>query len=125
MQKVVTWELINVFCYIEDTKRERGRNFTASEKESLIDVISNFKHIIENKKTDARNIKLKEDAWDAVTLQWNSVSVSGERTKEQLKMLYNAMKKKAKKNAAEDKVSVHQMPSLLLHQLVSILERSL
>lgn len=89
-----------------EVKRERGKNYSEIEKENLIEIASEFKHIIENKKTDNVSVKQKEDAWETIAAKWNSISLSGPRKKDQLKMLYSTMKKQAKKRAAEDKVCV-------------------
>jgi len=44
-------------------KEKRGANFTKAEIDSLINITLKYKHIIENKKTDA-TWKDKNEAWE-------------------------------------------------------------
>lgn len=85
-------------------KRKRARNFTEEEKSTLLDIIKSFSHIVENKKTDNTTVLEKKKAWEEILLKYNCVASSGERTINQIIALYDELKRKARKNLAEDKV---------------------
>lgn len=87
------------------SQRERCKNFLEEEKEILLNLVENHKHIIENKKTDAVWANQKRDTWEKIAIKFNSISKTGERNGTQLKLLYEGMKKKARQNIAADKVS--------------------
>lgn len=89
-------------------KRERGRNYTEMEKINLLDVMSNFMHIIENKKTDDNNARLKKETWDLIANKYNAIQQTGLRSGGQLKLLYENIKQKTKKDYANDKVSLNR-----------------
>lgn len=91
-----------------EKKRERGKNYTEQEKESLLEIIREYHHVIENKQTDGTTIKLKNDAWEVVTKQFNAMAQTGNRSSSQLRLLYDCMKKKAKKEKANEKVQVYK-----------------
>ncbi|CAG4969515.1 unnamed protein product [Colias eurytheme] len=83
-------------------KRERGANYTAEEKTMFADIVTQFKHIIEDKRTGGMFIQRKKDAWKAITDKYNSNCYTGRREMDQLKALYdNIMKQKARKNIGE------------------------
>ncbi|KAJ8964286.1 hypothetical protein NQ317_003628 [Molorchus minor] len=62
------------------------------------------KEVIENKATSANAIKRKVKAWDDVCNEFNS-SGEGIRTVKQLKILYDNMKRRARKELATENVS--------------------
>lgn len=47
-------------------KRKRSPNFTATERNLLVDLAVKYQKVIENKITDAVNNKQKEEAWKAI-----------------------------------------------------------
>lgn len=53
-------------------KRLRAPNITEEEKAIILYCISKEKHIVECKKTDKFNNKEKNDAWERITLSFNS-----------------------------------------------------
>lgn len=67
-------------------------------------MIDQYFNIIENKKTDGYTLQEKKDAWQSVCDSFNSVTTNSIRTVEQIKTAYNNIKRKIKKNAADDKV---------------------
>ncbi|KAK5648109.1 hypothetical protein RI129_003001 [Pyrocoelia pectoralis] len=83
---------------MEDVKR--AKNFTSFDKHLLTDIASRYVQVI---KTDATNVKMKKDAWEEVASKFNASNQSGKRTAKQLHALYDGMKKKARKNIADDK----------------------
>ncbi|KAJ8911556.1 hypothetical protein NQ315_007937 [Exocentrus adspersus] len=96
---------------METEKKEnvkRARNFTDFDKNLLFEIVQKYMNIIENKKTDATNIKIKNEIWDSVKEEFNSNCQSGNRTSKQLHALYDGMKKKARKNLHEDKKELYK-----------------
>ncbi|GLV59203.1 hypothetical protein CBL_21033 [Carabus blaptoides fortunei] len=89
-------------------KRERCRNFTEEEKETLLVLVEQFIGLIENKKTDGVTTKQKNNAWEQVAQSFNSQFKTGSRTGAQLKLLYESLKKKAKKHKADNKVEAYK-----------------
>ncbi|CAG4987463.1 unnamed protein product [Colias eurytheme] len=65
------------------------------------DIVTQFKHIIEDKRTGGMFIQRKKDAWKAITDKYNSNCYTGRREMDQLKALYDNMKQKARKNIGE------------------------
>jgi hypothetical protein len=89
----------------ENKKRKRSKNFTEREKENLIEIVSDNVKILENKKTNSVFNKMKQECWNTkIANAYNSTQTSGVRTGEQLKSLYEQMKKCAKNNKSNDKV---------------------
>lgn len=86
-------------------KRERGNNFTETEKEILLRLARKHYSIIENKKTDGRTVKKKIDAWKRIAEQFNEVFSTNQRNAIQLKNFYNNHKRKLKRDKTDDKVS--------------------
>ncbi|KAJ8718454.1 hypothetical protein PYW08_002691 [Mythimna loreyi] len=81
--------------------RKRGANYTQEEKSLLLDLVMQFKGIIECKRTGGKFIERKREAWNAVTMKYNSSCTSGPRDTDQLKSLYDNMKQKSRKDVGE------------------------
>ncbi|KAF5302058.1 hypothetical protein FQR65_LT19133 [Abscondita terminalis] len=72
-----------------------------------MNIISNFKSVVENKKTDTVTWTDKEIAWSSITKQFNAISPGNTfRSKEPLKKLYENKKKEARRSAANEKREV-------------------
>lgn len=106
LQGIVNWCLNTIITM--DKKRERGKNYTDKEKETLLEIVSDFGNVIENKQTDGASVKLKNEAWEAISELYNSTSQTGVRSASQLKLLYDSIKKKAKKDKANEKVQIYK-----------------
>lgn len=77
---------------------KRSPNFTESEKEIFLTVLlPKYKEVIENKKTDALTNSEKAAAWLSLTLDFNTISTVYKRTENNLKNLWDTLKKNAKK----------------------------
>ncbi|KAK4887492.1 hypothetical protein RN001_003763 [Aquatica leii] len=63
--------------------------------------VASHPHIIENKKTDAVNSKQKRDAWDDITIKFNSQCSNKSRTLKSLKIKYEGIKRDLKKKDAQ------------------------
>ncbi|CAH0562820.1 unnamed protein product [Brassicogethes aeneus] len=88
---------------MESEKRKRGANFTQTERRHLLTVVNRYKHIIENKKTDAVTWKEKESTWKKIEVEFNSTTEGIPRSDKQLKLKYEAVKKELKKNFSSHK----------------------
>ncbi|KAJ8704347.1 hypothetical protein PYW08_013071 [Mythimna loreyi] len=84
-----------------EDKKKRGSNYTPAEKDRLLELIKKYRNIIENKETNAHIILKKREASDTVCQQYNAVAVSGCRTWQQLRHLYENLKQRSKKNIAK------------------------
>lgn len=89
----------------KENVQKRSKNFTDFDKNVLFEITQQYKHVIENKRTDACNTKMKNETWELIKEKFNANCQSGKRTAKQLHALYDGMKKKARKNMLEDKVN--------------------
>ncbi|KAH1021729.1 hypothetical protein HUJ04_011213 [Dendroctonus ponderosae] len=64
--------------------------------------------IIENKKTDSTNAKLKSETWETIKEKFNASCQGEYRTAKQLHALYNGIKKKARKNLNDDRKEMYK-----------------
>jgi endo-alpha-1,4-polygalactosaminidase (GH114 family) len=87
---------------VQNTKR---RFFSQGEKLLLIEIVEQYKYVVENKKTDAVTSKQKEEAWVKIVSQFNRQSTEGIlRTTKQLHTCYLNQKRESKQKVATDKV---------------------
>lgn len=90
-------------------KRMRSTNYTTEEKATLINIITKYKNIIESKKTDKVSWKDKNDTWEIIKNEFNSIAPSGTyRATESLKKFYENMKKDTRRNAAQEKIELYK-----------------
>lgn len=85
-------------------KRMKGKNFSELEKELLIQIVFKYKNIIENKHTNSISIQKKNEAWKKICDEFNSIQTNGTREIKNLKVLYDNLKMRARKEKNEDKV---------------------
>ncbi len=78
-------------------------NYSALEKNVLLELVEERKDIIENKKNDGRMIGKKEEAWQDICKIFGSRHGVNKRTVKQLKALWKNMKGKAKKAIATER----------------------
>lgn len=57
-----------------DTKKV-ARHYTPVEKKLLVQILHNYKDIVENKKTDGATVKTKTEAWKLISEEFNSSSL--------------------------------------------------
>ena len=84
--------------------QKRSKNYTELEKIRLLEIVDEYKNIILNKKTDNGSVREKNKAWDEVAQQFNAVAQTGNRTGGQLKLLYDSIRRKVKRDIQNDKV---------------------
>ncbi|CAI6343360.1 unnamed protein product [Macrosiphum euphorbiae] len=89
---------------MEVASKKRTTNFTSSEEELLITLVKKYKSVLECLKTDAVNAKMKKNAWSKIEREFNSQSIETPRTADILKNKYINLKRKVKKQYADEKV---------------------
>ncbi|KYN19878.1 UPF0439 protein C9orf30 like protein [Trachymyrmex cornetzi] len=85
----------------DNPNKKRLPNFSTEEKMTLIEIIESKKHIIENKQTDAVNIKEKEKCWLNISREFNSRCIETNRNVTSLKSCWDNLKKRTRKHFAE------------------------
>lgn len=84
--------------------KERAPNYTNEEKITLLNIISNYKNIIECKKTDTVTWKDKEVAWVKVTEEFNAICPNLiKRTKKSIQKFYENKKKEVRKAVSNNR----------------------
>ncbi|ESO95714.1 hypothetical protein LOTGIDRAFT_116718, partial [Lottia gigantea] len=73
------------------------------EQKFLIDVVDEFKGVLESKQNDIRPIQRKEKAWKEIEANFCSMPTFFKRDHKQLKKCWNNLKMKAKKSEAMKK----------------------
>ncbi|XP_032682288.1 myb/SANT-like DNA-binding domain-containing protein 3 isoform X2 [Odontomachus brunneus] len=81
-------------------KEKRGANFTKTEIDLLIDVTLKYKHIVENKKTDATTWKDKNEAWEKISNEFNAASGNFPRSIKTIRSKYDTIKKSIRKKCS-------------------------
>lgn len=91
----------------QNERKKRSANFTHNETMLLMSLISDFKNIIENKKTDGVSVQEKNHTWKKITAAFNSVCPESRyRTMESLKKLYDNKKRDTRKEKAEERKEI-------------------
>lgn len=65
---------------MENKSRVRAPNYTSGDNLLLCDIVTKFKHIIENKQTDGANLIQKQKAWLEVAKEYNANTTGYART---------------------------------------------
>ncbi|PSN41060.1 hypothetical protein C0J52_18314 [Blattella germanica] len=86
---------------IDGSESKRCPNFINKEVELLVNLVQKYSYIIECKNTDSTTWKEKEEAWEKLSLEFNSCSGGGFRSAKNLNVKYNNIKKSSKKIADE------------------------
>lgn len=93
----------------EPQKRFRTPNYTSEEMNVLLNIIVQFKHITENKKTDAVTWREKDAVWKRIAELFNASAPSGVvRAPESLKKAYENKKKNVRKLVAAERCQVRK-----------------
>ena len=104
-----------------DHKKVRSPNFLPAEKECLVKLVTKYKNVIENKETDAVNTKAKNNCWEKITNEFNSIHGRVNRDAKSLKSLWDNLKRGTRKHYAEVKKQVHQTGKIKLMYFLYIL----
>ncbi|XP_066600770.1 myb/SANT-like DNA-binding domain-containing protein 3 [Prorops nasuta] len=86
----------------------RCSNYTIDEKLCLIRIVNKYSNKIENKQTDKVGLKEKNDTWKKVEKKWNEIAEYENKTANNLKFLWNNLKKIARKNFAKLKSETYK-----------------
>lgn len=92
--------------------KKRGTNFSNTEKDLLMEIIIQYKNIIENKRTDAVSAKEKGKCWDEIAHKFNSES-STFRDSITLKSCWENMKKRTRKFYAEERIKLYKTGKII------------
>ncbi|XP_031334894.1 myb/SANT-like DNA-binding domain-containing protein 3 [Photinus pyralis] len=92
---------------VTKNKRKRTSNFTADEKDTLFNIVYNYKHVVENKKTDAVTWREKENAWEKIASDYNSMA-SIPRPMESLRKCYMNKKKQIRQDVSNERIQLLQ-----------------
>ncbi|XP_047541824.1 uncharacterized protein LOC125074541 [Vanessa atalanta] len=85
------------------SKKTRGPNFSSNEKEILVHLVTKYKDLIENKKTDAVTTAIKNEGWKKLAEEFNCLSSFYVRNVEQLKTCWDNIKRTTRKDKAATK----------------------
>ncbi|XP_067137179.1 myb/SANT-like DNA-binding domain-containing protein 3 [Centruroides vittatus] len=88
------------------TFRKRSMNFTANEKKLLINLVKEYRSVIEDKRNDASALQKKEETWHELCSKYNSRHGVNKRSVGQLQRCWKNMKARSKITVAmemEDK----------------------
>ncbi|KAJ4432500.1 hypothetical protein ANN_21120, partial [Periplaneta americana] len=91
-----------------EKRRNGGKNFSEREKMLLLDIITEYKDVIENKTTDAVTNTLKHECWGKICHKFNAQQDSDIRNSEQLRNLYDCLKRRARKERSTEKVEIYK-----------------
>ncbi|KYN16545.1 UPF0439 protein C9orf30 like protein, partial [Trachymyrmex cornetzi] len=74
------------------------------EKKIFLEILNDFKHIIEVKKSDSSTLHDKEIAWNEIWKQYNECSmISQERTLQQLEKMWTNLKQSQRELLTKEK----------------------
>jgi hypothetical protein len=88
---------------VDAKKRLRCSNFSSQEKNILIHIIEKYQDIIECKKTDKVSVQEREKVWEGIAQEFNEIVLAEPvRTSRQLKMCYENLKRRIRKEVCAD-----------------------
>jgi hypothetical protein len=88
---------------VDGKKRLRCSNFSSQEKNILIHIIEKHQDIIECKKTDKVSVQEREKVWEGIAQEFNEIVLAEPvRTSRQLKMCYENLKRRIRKEVCGD-----------------------
>lgn len=93
---------------MKQEKKGRTKNFTEAEKMLLIELVQERCRILENKTTNNVSIKEKEDCWENLRMNFMSRSKGVIRTVQSLKTCWENIKKRTKKQYADEKQEIYK-----------------
>ncbi|XP_063219716.1 uncharacterized protein LOC134542092 isoform X2 [Bacillus rossius redtenbacheri] len=87
-------------------KKPRNKNLSPEEKIVLLDLVTEHFNIIENKRTDAVTQQNKLKQWQIIASSFNCVSGVHHRSADNLKSVWENLKKTTRKQYADEKVQM-------------------
>ncbi|XP_046985889.1 myb/SANT-like DNA-binding domain-containing protein 3 [Schistocerca americana] len=88
--------------------KRRTPNFSKYEIDVLLELVGANASVLENKKTDGCSLKEKQAMWSHMEAQFNSTPGVTKRSCDRLKTCYENMKRRLRKDLAEEKVEVYK-----------------
>lgn len=82
--------------------------YTLEERQHLIYLVNKYKDVLENRGTNNCSVKVKNQAWERLGLEYCSDASMRPRSAKQLKKLWENEKAKWKKNDSADQREVHR-----------------
>ncbi|KAF4521833.1 hypothetical protein B566_EDAN003707 [Ephemera danica] len=105
-------------------KRTRGTNFSYEEKSMLLYLVAKHFDVIENKRTDSTTSRYKDQAWEKVTEEFNAdIEHGAERSLKQLRICYENIKRKMKRENISPFVYYSKDKSNILKKQIPILPK--
>ncbi|XP_049861767.1 myb/SANT-like DNA-binding domain-containing protein 3 [Schistocerca gregaria] len=107
--------------------KRRTPNFSKYEIDVLLELVGANASVLENKKTDGCSLK-EQAMWSHVEAQFNSTPGVTKRSCDRLKTCYESMKRRLRKDLAEEKVEVYKTggrkptQKTTIHDRVKLLE---
>ena len=101
-------------------KRSRAPNFTKSEIEVFTALAPRYKDIIECKRTDTQTRSEKAEAWNVLCATFNAQSSVYFRSVENLKSLWDNLKKGARKTASHELTEINKTGMFLYTNYLSM-----
>lgn len=80
-------------------RRLRGPAFSKAEAKILVDLVEKYKSIVLNKSICSRVNRLKDSAWEKITMAFNKQKIEYVRSTESLKNKWENLKRRAKDNS--------------------------
>ncbi|XP_066590779.1 myb/SANT-like DNA-binding domain-containing protein 3 [Prorops nasuta] len=95
---------------MSETIRSKYKHYTTIEKKLFLQILNNFKHIIENKRNDGPSLKEKDLAWNLICEKYNESTLINEVVEEtrnmtQLKKLWRNLKQGQREALTKEKES--------------------
>ncbi|XP_011858188.1 PREDICTED: uncharacterized protein LOC105555758 [Vollenhovia emeryi] len=82
----------------------KNKHYASIEKKIFLEILKDFKHVIEVKKSDCSTLRDKETAWSEICKRYNeSAMIFQERTVQQLKKLWTNMKQNQREILTKEK----------------------
>lgn len=100
--------------------KKRGTNFSNTEKVLLVEIITLYKDIIENKTTNAVCSKKKAKCWDTISKTFNSES-SIFRDTLTLRSCWENLKKRTRKYYAEERRQLYKTGKIIIMYIFMVL----
>ena len=80
-------------CSVMLSPTSRRLRHNDRDKEILITLAESRMEVIESKRSDTRSIQLKQEAWDKLTIEYNSMpDITGKVNAKQLKKFWQNLK---------------------------------
>ncbi|XP_069688202.1 uncharacterized protein [Periplaneta americana] len=91
-----------------EEKKKRAPNFSQFEVGILLELVGNSASILENKSTDGSSLREKQATWLDLTSQFNAVPGVTKRSTQNLKVCYENLKRRLRKDLADEKVETYK-----------------